>query len=646
MPLLSTLGAASAQAFGAGALQTAANYIEDVFSTYLYTGNGSTLTVTNNIDTSTKGGLVWLKRRDTTGSNGLFDTARGANYVLVSNSTGASSFNANTLTAFNTNGFSLGSASVDLNANGGTYASWTFRKQPKFFDVVTYTGDGTTGRVINHNLGSSPGMIVFKNYSGVSQWPTWHRSLAANNILFLNTTDASTFSSGYVSAVSSTTFTINANVNTNGATFVAYLFAHDAGGFGLDGTQSVIKCGQFTTSSGAVNLGWEPQWLMYKNINDSATDWIIVDNMRGDFIYNGSSTNGQGLNANTTGGEYAWYVPYPNATGFTPIVAGTYIYMAIRRGPMKVPTDATTVFSPVVQTPSGLTTVTSGFVTDTVIQAQRNRSATNSTWVTDRLRGNTPLLRTNATASENTTLGTDPVYYNASNANTGFQDNFFTSQLGVSTSSIYWMFRRAPQVYDSVCYSGTGSNTTISHNLGIAPEMMIVKSRNSSLDWWVYHSALGNTKYMVFNAADAPQTSSTAWNNTTPTASVFSVGTGSQVNASGNTYVAYLFATCAGVSKVGSYTGDGGTQTISCGFSGGARFVMIKNATASNTNNWWIWDTARGMVSGNDLRIPPNDITAEQNYNDVFTTTGGFQVTAGTSSINNNGGTYIYLAIA
>ena len=277
MPLISTFGAMSSRGFGEFAQKTAATYIEDVFSTYLYTGNASTQTITNGIDLSTKGGLVWIKERAAASSNLLFGTPQGTNALLRSNTTNALTAAPSTLTSFNTDGFTLGSdpSTWGVNRINQTTVSWTFRKQPKFFDVVTYTGDGTTGRVINHNLGSSPGMIVFKNYSGISQWPTWHRSLSANNILFLNKTDASASSSGYVSAVSSTTFTINANVNTNGETFVAYLFAHDAGGFGADGSQNVISCGSFTSNNTvqSITLGYEPQFVIVKSSNQAQGWW-------------------------------------------------------------------------------------------------------------------------------------------------------------------------------------------------------------------------------------------------------------------------------------------------------------------------------------------------------------------------------------
>ena len=135
-------------------------YVEDVFSTYLYTGTGAAQTITNNIDLAGRGGLVWIKGRSAGIGNFLFDTSRGVNVEINSNTTDANATLANSLTAFNSNGFSISSA-TGIGVNAATYASWTFREAPKFFDVVTYTGDGAN-RNIAHSLGVTPGCIIVK----------------------------------------------------------------------------------------------------------------------------------------------------------------------------------------------------------------------------------------------------------------------------------------------------------------------------------------------------------------------------------------------------------------------------------------------------------------------------------------------------
>lgn len=140
-----------------------APYVDDVFSTYTYMGNGSSQTINNGIDLAGNGGLVWIKSRTNAYYHGLYDTVRGVGtgkslYTNTTEAQGTNSTNQN-LTAFNSNGFSLGTTSSTnvLNATGDSFISWTFRKAPKFFDVVTYAGDGSAGtRSITHNLGTTP----------------------------------------------------------------------------------------------------------------------------------------------------------------------------------------------------------------------------------------------------------------------------------------------------------------------------------------------------------------------------------------------------------------------------------------------------------------------------------------------------------
>jgi hypothetical protein len=128
---------------------------------------------------------------------------------------------------------------------------------------------------------------------------------------------------------------------------------------------------------------------------------------------------------------------------------------------------------------------------------------------------------------------------------------------------------------------------------------------------------------------------------------VFSLGTSATVNASGGTYAAYLFATCAGVSKVGSYTGNGSTQTIDCGFgAGGARFVLIKRT--DSTGDWYVYDTSRGMTTLTDPYLLLNDAAAETaTLGSVTAVSTGFALNSTIlAAINVNAGTYIFLAIA
>jgi hypothetical protein len=628
-------------------------YIEDTFSTFLYTGNGSTQTITNGIDLAGEGGLVWIKSRSAATDNQLFDTERGATEELISNSTAAESADADTLTAFNADGFDLG-ADSNTNTSAATYCSWTFRKAAKFFDIVTFTSGTNTNRRISHSLGSVPGMIILKRTDDVGGWLTYHRSIGRDAYLEMNST-AST--GGFTitnvwgtSDPTSTDFGID-ETNLTGASrqFVGYVFAHDAGGFGDAGTDNVVSCGSFTTDGSGnftnQNIGFEPQWLMLKS--STTTDpWIILDSMRGLNL-----TQYAQLFANTNGAENAGNTAYvfPTATGFGGSngnldASATYIYIAIRRGPMKTPTVGTEVFSANAFTSSSNGVTTTGFPPDLVLYANRDRSAFSNSRMADRLRGAITSgsgvsldLMTESTAAEGAVgsniVSTDNVSFKWQSGNAGY-------------SMVSESFRRAPGFFDVVAYTGTGSATTVSHNLGVVPELMIVKCRSAVVNWTVYSKSLPISDHITLNSDSTPDTNSNRWNNTSPTSAVFSLSSNSAVNGSGNTYIAYLFATLTGVSKVGSYTGTGTTLSIDCGFTAGARLVLIKRT--DSTGDWFVWDTARGIVSGNDSYLLLNSTAAEVTNTDyIDPLSSGFQISStAPAAINASGGSFIFLAIA
>jgi hypothetical protein len=637
-------------------------YIEDVFSTWLYTGTGAAQTITNEIDLAGEGGLVWIKSRSTGGtlsqSHYLFDSARGYQYVLSTNTTngeyGPSGANED-ITSFNSNGFSLGAieGTSNVNINGTTFASWTFREQPKFFDVVTYTGNGVNNRQIAHSLGSEPGCIIIKMTTAANDWAVYHRSLGSGKWIRLNTTAAQATNSSAFPSVTSTTFTPTSDVtgfsmNDNGVGYVAYLFAHNAGGFGLTGTDNVISCGSYTgngsTTGPVIDLGYEPQWVMIKR-TDAANSWYVHDNMRGMTYESNTAT---WLVPNTSAAEVTSTTTdavMPTATGFQIGASGanwnepdgTYIYIAIRRGPMKVPTDGTSVFS--LDTMGSTAPRPPAFKASFPVDWSfyKNKSIEGAIWaVADRLRGATYLNFSSADAeTDNASFRFD--YQNGYATNT-------TTDSDIQS----WMFRRAPGFFDEVCYTGTGSDVSIAHNLQTVPQMAIIKRRNGVAGWVVGSPLLSNTAYGFLNDTAAFITSggnayfqNTAWSD-----QFLYLRTDQDVNDSGNSYVAYLFASAPGVSKVGSYTGTATTQVINCGFTGGARFVLIKRT--DSTGDWYVWDSARGIVAGNDPYLLLNSTAAEVTSTDyVDTAASGFELTAtAPAAINASGGTYIFLAIA
>ena len=603
--------------------------------------------------------MVWIKNRTSAANNVLQDSATGYNQ-LRSNTTDAQISLGGAFGA-TSSGFSTTLTGLAYNQSAENYVSWTFRKQPKFFDVVTYTGDGATPRVISHSLGSTPGCIIVKNTSSSQGWFVYHRSLNGGTTpeqwqLILNTTAAATGSSTVWGSVAptSTGFNVGSVLNTNGTTYVAYLFAHNAGGFGLTGTDNVISCGSVVADA-YVNLGWEPQWILIKSATDAGQEWEIVDNMRGMNAIGSSAIISQGLQPNSSAAEanagLTGSAPQIDATGFknnssSVIPGSTYIYIAIRRGPMKTPTNGITVFSPVATTGSTSSNIffIGGYYPDLIISKARTNTATSA--ITDRLRGiatsnsgSFPVIRAESTAAE--TSSTSLAYQ------TVLLSYIQDVVAGAGDGGVGYFFNRAPGFFDVVCYTGTGAVNTINHNLGVAPEFMVSKSRsNGSTFWRVYCSAFASPSdtYLNMNVNTSALSLSGYWPSVTST--TFQLAAPYDYNSSGWTYAAYLFASCPGVSKVGSYTGTGALQTINCGFTGGARFVLIKRT--DSTGDWYVYDSARGISSGNDPYLLLNSTAAEvTGTNYVDTTSVGFQVTAAApAGLNANGGTYIFLAIA
>jgi len=658
MPLQATSGAASYDAFGGG-VPVVPNYIEDVFLTYLYAGNGAaSRTITTNFDLSTKGGLVWLKNRTSAYSHMLVDTVRGIGLPLSSDTTAAQASFATGLSSVSTTGFTTNATAnyFGQNTTSTNIVTWSFVKQPKFFDIVTYTGNGTTQNIA-HSLGSTPGCVMVKRTDTTGAWIVWHRGLSAGNYIVLNDTGAQS-SSGAATAFgnnttyvdpTSTVFTVgNATaMNASGGTYVAYIYAHNAGGFGLTGTDNVISCGTFSGNT-TVNLGYEPQWLLMKS-SSGVDNWYLLDTMRG-WVNNGSTGIDAYLQANSSTTETAnGTLGVVNSTGFTTFGfgGGTGIYIAIRKGPMKVPTDATKVFSPNLSASTSGTAVTTGFPLDLQI-ANYRAGLTPNFGFSDRLRGISTTSTTYGnyiTSTSNTAETVSTTEFRTLNVgNTGYSQDGY---LAGSGTGVYWTFRRAPKFFDEVCYTGTGSATTITHNLTVTPELIIVKQRNTTRNWVSGNATNSWSNYIVLNAGNATAADSTIWNATNPTSSVFSVGTSVATNQSAGTYVAYLFATCAGVSKVGSYTGNGSTQTIDCGFgAGGVRFVLIKRT--DSTGDWYVYDTARGMTVLTDPYLLLNSTAAETaTLGSVTTVSTGFAVNASIlAAINTNAASYIFLAIA
>ena len=258
---------------GAAGASGGETYVDDVFSTYLYKGTAGSNTVDNGIDISGEGGLVWFKERSGGGPQQMFDTLRGATKALRSSGTNVEETRSYGL-AFNTNGYSLNSSDGNINSSSNTYASWTFRKAPGFFDVVTYTGNGVDGRTISHSLGCAPGLILFKRTDGNGHWFVWHKEFGLTQYALLNLSNAagSMGSSPRHALPNATTVTLTDwdEENGDGHDFVAYLFA------GGESTAATARSVDFDGSGDYLTVGSSSDFSMGTG-DFTIEGWVMFD---------------------------------------------------------------------------------------------------------------------------------------------------------------------------------------------------------------------------------------------------------------------------------------------------------------------------------------------------------------------------------
>jgi hypothetical protein len=655
------LQAAAGSAGGAGGLN-----VEDVFSTYLYEGFGTSTDkqIVNGVNLADEGGMVWIKSRTTTQDNTIFDTERGVHGYIVTNKTDAQYTPSGDrgLQSYNTDGFTIPDTSYfgGFDQASSDLVSWTFRKAPKFFDVIKVVGDGTGTRTISHNLNGTVGTIIIKKTSGTGDWFVSHRT--QNNFAGwgkLNTTDAFSSTGSQISNVTNTSFDIGSFYNGNGVEWIIYVFAHndDDGEFGPDGDADIIKCGSYTGTSSSpgaeVDLGFEPQFVMIKRATGGTGPWIMLDNMRG-IVTGGNDAPLQAESSNAEGTDNRIFLTPTGfrievTSSFTNNSGDTYIYIAIRRGPMAVPTDATDVFGATNANEPSTSELQSqsGVLADIVLHKPRIASSGHNWFLSSRLLGANNYLMTDSTSAESSVT----TFWQFDNNEYSYipASGYYNNAGGAGQEQINYSWKRAPNFFDVVAYTGNGTaGRTVSHNLGVAPEMMWVKRRDSGASWRVYHKDLGATNYLILDTTQASTAATVIWNDTAPTSEVFSVGSASSMNASGGTYIAYLFASLDGVSKVGSYTGNAtgtnatNTQNIECGFA--PRFVLVK--ATSTTGQWAVWDTERGIVAGDDSTLYLDSTVAEDVYDFIDPYSTGFTITNLYGNYNNSGVSYIFYAVA
>jgi hypothetical protein len=324
----------------------------EYFNTVLYTGTGATLNVTG---LGFSPDLVWTKNRSSVNNNRLYDVLRGTTKELYSNTTDAETTDANSLTAFNSDGFTLGSSSGPNN-NGSSYVAWawdaggtgssntagsitsTVSANPTAgFSIVTYTGTGANATV-GHGLGVAPSMIIVKNKIDTSSWQVYHSALGATKVIFLESTQAALTSSvrWNDTAPTSTVFTIGTDGGMNGSSdgHVAYCFA-EVEGYSKFGSYT----GNGSTDGPFVWCGFRPAVVLTKCSSNAGDDWRIWDNQRPGYNLTNlslapntsatedTSTNNYAIDTLSNGFKLRSLTTGTNGSG------RTYIFMALAENP-------------------------------------------------------------------------------------------------------------------------------------------------------------------------------------------------------------------------------------------------------------------------------------------------------------------------
>ena len=661
----------------------------DDFSVVTYTGNGGTQAITS---VGFKPDFVWLKERNGVDSHRLFDTTRGATKRLFSDNNGAESTATDSLTSFDTGGFTVGSSAA-VNQNGQDYVAWCWKanggttssntdgtitstvqvNEQAGFSIVQGTASGgyPTVNSFGHGLGTTPALIIFKQTNGIAGWPVWHQSFSntAQDYLNLNLTNAKATSSEVWgnSAPTSSVFSITDGWTLNvGGGFIAYCFAE---------VEGFSKFGSYTGNAGTliVETGFEPAFLMIKRTDAATYDWYILDNKRNPQNYRNTILRANSTDADqtVTNGDVDVnflsngfsFDDMTSSAGFN-ASGGTYIYMAFAEDPdTTVPTLADS-FNVATYTGNSSTTqsITGvGFKPDFVWQ--KARSSTYSNFIIDSLRGRNSSLIPNDTYynnagsdadkdlisfdSDGMTFGPTQQIYGKVNGTTYVTWNWKASNnqntINTNGSINSIVSANANAGFSMVKYIGGGGVATIGHGLSAAPEMVIVKSLGHSASWYTYHIGLDGSSpedYNVrLNETAARQDSASYWNDTAPTNSVFTIGTTTGVSQNNTEFIAYCWHSVSGYSKFGSYVGNATSNRAITGLGFQPNFVMLKNIGA--TTFWSIFDSSRG----GSLALFPNSTQVEANETGVFVSfdSDGFTVNQEPTA-NGSGNTIIYMA--
>ena len=654
------------------------------FKVVTYTGNGGTQAITG---VGFKPDFVWCKRRNEGSDHNLTDSTRGIKTGLNINSN-AQEGNQDPLgvTVFGDDGFTVsdndgGGASV--NGTNDTYVAWCWKaaggatsnsdgsttstvnaNKAAGFSIVTYTGTGSNASV-GHGLGAPAKFIMIKKRSGASDWTAF---TAIDNTKYLEPNGTPPFRTSNVwqnTDPTSSVFTLTTGGDSNGgsATYVAYCFA-DVEGYQKFGSYD----GNGSTNGPVVNVGFEPAYVMVKNV-DSTDNWLILDNKRNTANPRNNLLQMNLSNAESTevGAQMNFY-----SNGFQSVGTGggagsgqinsngdKYLYWAIAATAAETPVLASSFnIETYIGTGSSQSITGLGFQPNFVWL--KSRSFSDNHYLQDSVRGATRRIHSNLTVAEQSpdatrftsldsdgfTLGGD-ASVNGNNetfVGWGWKAGDLEPTINTNGSLTSFVSANDNAGFSIVSYTGDGNSArTVGHGLSAKCDLVIIKGRDSADKWPVQLPQIGDNARMVLEGTAGKTDDSTTAQ--AGNATVFGIGGDNAVNKSGDRFIAYCFRNVTGYQKIGTFTGDGNNdRTITTGFK--PDFVLIKSTVGND--NWRLYDTRRGVDEGGYLEPNRTDGDDTSNAPNLLMTSSGFTITSGGVSAGNNanGNLYFYWAIA
>ena len=660
-------------------------FAEQNFKHITYTGNDGTGHAITGV--GFKPDLIMIKPRNQDENWNIYDSTRGATKQLLPNLTSAESTQGNTVQSFDADGFTL-NGDNNVNKDGINYSAWCWKANggttssnstgditttvqantAAGFSIVKYTGNGSATQTIGHGLNSAPEWMLVKRLNSNNSW-VWKNDvqLGAARGMYLNEAGCEVTDSTFWQSASPTSsvFTVGTNDKTNGSgdSYIAYCW-HSVAGFSNSTTGSQYT-GTGNSDGPTINLGFEPSIIIIKSKDcgtGQAQNWLIytqdtneylsIDNTNQaasssgtykiDFLSNGFKVSGSGSGINSSGRSYNYYCWAKNPDEEAPALANSF-NVEIYNG-----------------TQSNEQSIT-GFGFDPNFIWLKNRDASDHWSVFDTIRGPLALLQVNDSGAEQA-FGAgafDFVTDGFSVANTGqanatgddlvsyawkADDNEPTINTTGSINSITSVNANAG--FSMVSFTGTGSNATVAHGLSSAPDMIIFKNRDASASWLVYHTSVGNEHGLYMETNGAKTDSNAFFQDTSPTSTVFSVGTHADPNGNTNRIMAYCFHAVTGYSKFGSYSGSGSDgNAVTLGFK--PDFVLIKRT--NDTGGWLLFDSRRSVGGKADDRLEVDATgseTANSNNKWLSLKASTFEANGSDSEVNASGSTYIYAAFA